>query len=187
MIIKRIILLSFLIVGVIFPTKTIMAETKDSDTSSIVGEVVNGGMTIELKGNTANEQTPKDVHLGTRAIGQKFSQVKILNMITIVDHTGSDGWKLNARVTNYNETQMTISNNLTLETESVLAYPDSINLNSGILTSSDYTYADGLSQRDPIILGGTILPEWGATPKAGNYSQHITWTLIPKITDESAR
>lgn len=139
---------------IVTPVGVFAAEEGDMTTSNIYAEVVSGGM--QLKAN--------DADLGKLTVGEEPSPTSVSEYLRVLDNTGGTGFSVSVKASNYADTEQTLQTSVHLE-------------NDVIITDSDEVAQTGESKLDWQTFDGQVTAEWGQTPKAGNFSQDLVWTM----------
>lgn len=139
---------------------TFAAEQPAIDNSNVTANVNSGGLHLKVK----------DHDFGNLTIGTPIPENHVDGLTEVTDHTGSNGWDLALKSTNYDVTK----DNILLGVQADGG--EKVNI-----TGESAPYLSGESQLDPISTGGTFTGEWGTTPKQGGYENNLMWTLTPKL------
>lgn len=159
-------------------------ENEAGDTSQVTATIKNGGMDLQINGNADGNDVDganlTDIFLGEYEVADDLKPVEINNIAEVTDHTGGLGWTLSARITNFADTEETITNELRVGHEL-----GGIEENFYPLNDVDTVFTSGLGQVDTYSLHGTLAPSWGINPQVGDYVQNVAWTLSAVAADDA--
>lgn len=145
----------------IAPMGVFADEAPATSNSKVMAEVVSGGLTISAK----------DVDFGKVTIGTTPEAKTVADLLTVHDLTGGNGFEVSVKAENYADTKDTMLTKAKLESETNLTDA------SGLVQTGESMLAEQ-------TFGGTVSGEWGATPKAGAFSQDLVWTATAKAAPE---
>lgn len=143
------------------PIGVFAEEQPATDTSTVTANIESGGMSL----------VAADADFGDLVIGTAPKTAEVTDFLKVTDHTGGDGFSVNVKATNYNETKDTLLTTAHLE-------------NDVPLTDEAAEIQTGQSKLGEQKFTGSVTGEWGATPKAGAFSQDLVWTMTANIAPE---
>lgn len=143
------------------PMGVFAEEQPATDTSNVTANIQSGGMSL----------LAADADFGNLTIGVTPEPAQVPGLLKVTDHTGGNGFSVNVKSTNFNETKDTLMTTAHLE-------------NDVALTDEAAEIQTGQSMLKEQVFDGSITGEWGATPKSGEFSQDLLWTMTADITPQ---
>lgn len=140
------------------PLSAFADEAPATSNSKVMAEIVSGGMTIAAA----------DANFGKLTIGTEPGTVAVTDFLKVVDHTGGSGYEVNVSAENYDETKDTMATTAKIGDKEVP------------LTNTAGIINEGESMLKEQKYNGSVTGKWGSTPKAGEFSQDLKWTMTAK-------